>query len=233
MSFSFLRKEISTVQTMGELVPWRQKLFPHLKKNLTAVLMILKTLEGNLLCLWRSSKNSPRRKASESLQIKLKEWWSFCSWLQEENMSQVQENWTLHLWVSTVGQWEQKEEEEQGIWLWRQEEEEILKVFFQVFLKVFITQEELIWQGTCVCWQGNGFRGGVCFWGGGGGVLGGVRFRRRKSGYSIRCQVHLQHWRQWLHHRHRCKWQGLLCSYLLLHGTRCQGKQTHYSLSNI
>ena len=39
----------------------------------------------------------------------------------------------------------------------------ILKVFFQVFLKVFITQEELIWQGSCVCWQGNGFRGGVCF----------------------------------------------------------------------
>ena len=29
--------------------------------------------------------------------------------------------------------------------------------------KVFITQEELIWQGTCVCWQGNGFRGGVRF----------------------------------------------------------------------
>ena len=48
-------------------------------------------------------------------------------------------------------------------------------------LKVLITQEELIWQGTCVCWQGNGFRG-VCFWGGGGGVWGGVRFWRCKSG---------------------------------------------------
>ena len=29
----------------------KAKLFPHLKKNLTAVLMILKTLERNLLCL--------------------------------------------------------------------------------------------------------------------------------------------------------------------------------------
>ena len=67
MSFSFLRKETSTVPTMGELVLWRQKLFPHLKKNLTAVLMTLKTLEGSLLCLWRSSRDSPRRKTSESL----------------------------------------------------------------------------------------------------------------------------------------------------------------------
>ena len=29
----------------------KQKISPHLKKNLTAVLMILKTLEGNLLSL--------------------------------------------------------------------------------------------------------------------------------------------------------------------------------------
>ena len=50
--------------------------------------------------------------------------------------------------MSTVGQWEE-EEEEQGIWFWWQEEEEILKVFFQVFVEVFITQEELIKQGLC------------------------------------------------------------------------------------
>ena len=47
-----------------------------------------------------------------------------------------------------MGQWEE-EEEEQGIWLWWQEEEEILKIFFQVFFQVFITQEELMWQGLC------------------------------------------------------------------------------------
>ena len=59
-------------------------------------------------------------------------------------MPQVQETWSLHIWVSAMGQWEQEEEEEQGIWFWWQEEEEILKVFFEVFVKVFITQEELI-----------------------------------------------------------------------------------------
>ena len=75
--------------------------------------------------------------------IQLKKWWSFHSWQQEENLPQVQETWSLHLWVSTVGQWEQQEEEEQGIWFWWQEEE-ILKVFFQVFVEVFITQEEII-----------------------------------------------------------------------------------------
>ena len=67
MSSSLLRREISMVRAMAELMLWRQKLFPHLKKNLTAVLVILKTLERSFLCLWRSSRSSLRRRASESL----------------------------------------------------------------------------------------------------------------------------------------------------------------------
>ena len=138
MSSSFLRKEISMAPTMAKLVLWRQKLFPHLKKNLTAVLVILKTLERSLLCLWRSSRSSLRRRASESLHDPAQEMMKLpLMTTRREHVTSIRSLGTTSL-SSLVGKREE-EEEEQGIWFWWQEEEEILKVFFQVLIQVFIS----------------------------------------------------------------------------------------------
>ena len=69
MNSNTLRRDISTVEAMEDLVRWRQRLFPHLKKkNLIAVLVILNNLFSKLRCLWWNSVSSTYKVSLENLQ---------------------------------------------------------------------------------------------------------------------------------------------------------------------
>ena len=60
----------------------------------------------------------------------------------------MQETWSLHSRLSSVGKGI-KEEEIQGLqFWWCEEKEEILKIFIIKILKVFISQEEQLQEGS-------------------------------------------------------------------------------------
>ena len=54
----------------------------------------------------------------------------------------MQETWSLHVWLSSVGKGIKEEEVQRWRFWWLKEEEEIFKVLFIKTFKVLISQEE-------------------------------------------------------------------------------------------
>ena len=64
----------------------------------------------------------------------------------------MQETWSLHYWLSSVGEGIKEEEVQEWQSWWLKEEEEILKVLIIKILEVFISQEEQLQKGSGIHW---------------------------------------------------------------------------------